>query len=64
MNILVRQWQTFGFPRPFPSAIVLRSDTEGSTALALRFFGATNANPALRPKLRVSYTPSIAFGRP
>jgi len=64
LSTLVRQWTTFGQPRPLPSAIVLRSDTEGSTALAVRFFGKGNANPALRPKLRVSYTPSIAFGRP
>jgi hypothetical protein len=64
LNVLVQQWRTFGLPRPFPSAIVLRTDSEGQSAQALRFFGAANANPALRPKLRVSYTPSIAFGRP
>jgi hypothetical protein len=64
MGILLRQWQTFGQPRILPSAIVLRSDSEGSSLLALRFFGAAHANPALRPKLRVSYTPSIAFGQP
>jgi hypothetical protein len=64
LNVLVSQWRTFGLPRPFPSAIVLRTDSEGQSAAALRFFGAANADPALRPKLRVSYTPSIAFGRP
>jgi hypothetical protein len=64
MNTLVRQWQTFGQAEPLPRAIVFRSDTEGSSALALRFFGATHPDPALRPKLRISYTPSILFGRP
>jgi hypothetical protein len=64
MNTLVRQWQSFGLAEPLPRAIVLRSDTEGSSTLALRFFGAANADPALRPKLRISYTPSILFGRP
>jgi hypothetical protein len=64
MGTLLRQWQTFGQASRLPSAIVFRVDGEGTGPQGLRFFGASHANAALRPKLRVSYTPSIAFGRP
>lgn len=64
MNALVRLWGTVNGERPLPSAIVLRTDTEGSSATAARFFSVLASDPTLRPRLRVTYTPSAAFGRP
>ena len=63
INGLVRQFRTVGGVRPIPTAIVLRADLEGTSALGARFFG-LGAAPALRPRLRVSYVPSIRFGQP
>jgi len=64
MNGLVRQWSTVGGDRRIPSAIVFRTETEGASPAALRFFGAAATDPTLRPRLRISYTPSKTFGRP
>jgi hypothetical protein len=64
MNGLVRQWSSVNGDRRIPSAIVLRTDTEGSSPAALRFFSAAATDPSLRPRLRVSFTPSKTFGRP
>jgi hypothetical protein len=63
MNALVRQWRTINGVHPIPSALVLRADFEGNTSLGVRFFG-IDADPTLRPRLRVSYVPSIRFGQP
>lgn len=63
INALIRQWRTVdGEPR-LPSALTLRSRFEGSSGFAARFFD-MNAAPELRPRLRVSYVPSVRFGRP
>jgi hypothetical protein len=64
MNGLVRQWGSVGGTRRIPSAIVFRTDTEGSSPAALRFFSAAATDSTLRPRLRISYTPSKTFGRP
>ena len=64
MNGLVRQWSSVDGDRRIPSAIVLRTDTEGSSPAALRFFSAAATDPSLRPRLRISFTPSKTFGRP
>lgn len=63
INALLRAWRTNNGVRAIPSAIILRSDNEGSSALGARFFG-LGAAPALRPRLRVSYVPNIKFGQP
>ena len=64
VTTLVRLWATVGGTKPVPSAIVLRSSTEGSTLLAARFFSKLASDPTLRPRLRVTYTPGTVFGRP
>ena len=64
MNTLVRLWATTNGTKPLPSAIVLRSDTEGASLLAARFFSKMASDPTLRPRLRVSFTPGAVFGRP
>lgn len=64
MNTLVRLWATSDGKRPLPTAIVLRSNDEGSSPVAARFFSYTAADPTLRPRLRVTYTPGAVFGRP
>lgn len=63
LNALVRQWRTADGVRPIPSALVLKSTREALTATGVQFFGLT-ADPALRPRLRVSYVPAIPFGQP
>jgi hypothetical protein len=64
MNGLVRQWGLIDSAANVPSAIVFRTDTEGSSPNAVRFFAIDAADPSVRPRLRVSYTPSKIFGRP
>jgi hypothetical protein len=64
MNALVRQWGSLGGQDLLPSAIVFRTDFEGATPGALRFFGVGATDPTLRPRLRISFTPSKVFGRP
>ncbi len=64
MNTLVRLWATTNGQKPLPSAIVLRSNNEGTSAVSARFFSRTAADPTLRPRLRVTYTPGTVFGRP
>ncbi|MBA3579220.1 MAG: hypothetical protein H0W42_04470 [Gemmatimonadaceae bacterium] len=46
-----------------PRAIVLRSAREGVSAPQAWFFS-VEAGPALRPRLRISYTPANPFGLP
>jgi len=64
MNSLVRQWGLIDSTANIPSAIVFRTDTEGSSPATARFFAIDAADPSVRPRLRVSYTPSKIFGRP
>ncbi len=64
INNLVRQWNTANPTRGNPTAILLRSDLEGASPAALRFYSSEAATPAVRPRLRVSYTPGTVFGRP
>jgi len=64
MNTLVRLWATADGVKPLPSAIVLRTDSEGQSPMAARFFSRMATDPSLRPRLRVSYTPGSVFGRP
>ncbi len=64
MGGLVRQWRTFDGVQFIPTAIVFRSAVEGTSPATVRFFGFDAADPALRPRLRVSYTPNVIFGRP
>lgn len=63
MNGAIRTWRTVNGARPVPSAIVLRPDVDGVSSSAARFYGA-GAAPALRPRLRLSYVPTIRYGRP
>lgn len=63
INALMRIWRTTEGVPSIPSALILRSDNEGNSALGVRFFG-LGAGPALRPRLRVSYVPNIRFGQP
>jgi len=63
INALFRAWRTnAGLPN-IPQALVFRSDLEGVDGAGLRFFG-LGAAPALRPRIRVSYVPTIRFGQP
>lgn len=65
INALVRQWRTINGTRPLPSAIILRSTVEGTSAAGARFFGLA-ADESLRPRLRISYVRAsdISFGQP
>jgi hypothetical protein len=63
MNGVIRQWRTVNGRRAVPSVLILRPEIEGVSGLAARFYG-TDAAPALRPRLRVSYVPAIRYGQP
>lgn len=58
---LVRSWRGLAVDRP--RAIVLRTRAEGATPGVVSFFS-TEALPSLRPRLRVSYIPSVGVGLP
>jgi hypothetical protein len=64
LNTLVGQWRSVDGVRPIPTAIVIRSTGESLVPGGVRFFGLGAPDPALRPRLRISYVPSIPFGRP
>lgn len=64
VNGFVRQWNTNNTARALPTAMILRSSFEGTSAGALRFFSTEAPIPNLRPRLRVSYTPGAILGRP
>jgi hypothetical protein len=64
INTFVRQWNTNNTARALPTAMILRSNVEGATAAGVRFFGTEAVDPALRPRLRLSYTPGSILGRP
>lgn len=59
---VVRNWRALREVNVEPS-IVLRSSLEGITPLSLLFFS-RDADPSLRPRLRISYVNRIGFGRP
>lgn len=63
INSLVRLWRSNSGVQNIPSALILRSELEGSSALGANFFGLSAAS-GLRPRLRVSYVPNIRFGQP
>jgi hypothetical protein len=58
----LREWKAVG-PTTLQRAIVLRSSTEGASASAALFYS-TEAAPAQRPRLRITYTSPIQFGIP
>lgn len=64
INTFVRQWNTNNTARALPTAMILRSNLEGSTAAGARFFSTEIGDPTLRPRLRLSYTPGSILGRP
>jgi hypothetical protein len=45
-------------------AVVLRSQLEGASPLAVRFFSAQATMEAVRPRLRLTYIPPVAIARP
>lgn len=64
VNNLIRQWSTANPGRAQPTALILRSNLEGGTASALRFHSTRAADPGLRPKLLITYTPGAVLGQP
>jgi hypothetical protein len=50
-------------PDSTPRAIILRSLTEGNSPLEIRF-SSSEAAAALRPRLRISFTPRVPLGLP
>ncbi|MBX3133218.1 MAG: hypothetical protein KF689_07530 [Gemmatimonadaceae bacterium] len=64
VNPLVRLWNTNNTAAARPTAIILRISDEGGTPTALRFHSMTATDPALRPRLRVSYVPAGILGQP
>lgn len=50
-------------PTDTPHAIVLRSQSEGTSPLQVRF-SSLEAAPALRPRLRISFTEEVPLGLP
>lgn len=64
INGLIRQWNTTNPSIARPTAIILRANLEGGTPAALRFHSTTAADPALRPKLLITYTPGAVLGQP
>ena len=55
-------WRTQS-PDSTPRAIILRSINEGNSPLEIRFYS-SEAAPALRPRLRISFTPRVPLGLP
>ena len=55
-------WRTQS-PDSTPRAIILRSVTEGNSPLEIRF-SSSEAALALRPRLRISFTPRVPLGLP
>ncbi len=63
LNALLRAWRRVEGRTEIPNAIVLTSESEATSPLAARFFGLAGPT-ALRPRIRVSYVPSIRYGQP
>jgi hypothetical protein len=57
-----RSWQALG-PTTLQRAIVIRSSAEGGSAPAVLFFS-SEADPAQRPRLRLTYVNKVEFGVP
>jgi len=57
----LREWKAVG--ATLQRAIVLRSSTEGASAPALLFYS-SEAAPAQRPRLRITYVNKVQFGIP
>ncbi|MEO8911022.1 MAG: hypothetical protein ABI408_12480 [Gemmatimonadaceae bacterium] len=55
-------WRTQS-PDTTPRAIILRSINEGNSPLEIRFYS-SEAATALRPRLRISFTPRVPLGLP
>jgi oligoribonuclease NrnB/cAMP/cGMP phosphodiesterase (DHH superfamily) len=51
-------------PDTLPRAIILRAVNEGNTLLEVRFSSNRDAVSALRPRLRISYTPRVPLRVP
>ena len=58
----LREWKAVG-TTTLQRAIVLRSSTEGASAPAALFYS-SEAAPALRPRLRITYVNKVQFGVP
>lgn len=58
----LRDWQAIG-PNTLQRAIVLRSSAEGASAPEVLFYS-SEAAPALRPRLRITYVNKVEFGIP
>jgi hypothetical protein len=64
MFLLLRAWRTQdALLYPPPRAVVLRASPENVLPFEASFFG-NSAPAALRPTMRISYIPSITYGRP
>jgi hypothetical protein len=58
----LREWKAVG-TTTLQRAIVLRSSTEGASAPAVLFYS-SDAAPALRPRLRITFINKVEFGVP
>ena len=63
VTTVLRAWRGRD-PEDTPRALVLALPFEGVTAGEIRFFSSEAADPATRPKLRISYIPRVGFGLP
>ena len=60
---LIRRWRGLN-PSDVPRAIVLRVAKENVAPAEVRFYSSEAADPLQRPRLRISYVPSVEFGLP
>jgi hypothetical protein len=63
VTIVLRAWRGLD-AEDTPRALVLSMPFEGVTAGEVRFFSSEAADPATRPRLRISYIPRVGFGLP
>lgn len=59
----LRAWRGLD-PAVTPRAIVLVTPLEGATPREVLFHSANDADPLVRPRLRISYVPRVGFGQP
>jgi len=59
----VRSWRSVGTTRTV-RALVLRAPEEGRRAGELNFYSIDAPDPAVRPRLRLTYVPRRGFGLP
>jgi hypothetical protein len=62
ISTTIRVWRVTT-PETMPRAIVLRLDDEGFTGSTIHFFS-SDADPAVRPRLRLTYAPRVPLGVP